>query len=213
MARASAVGGWGCISGGACRAATGPSARSGRNGPSRTAVAPLYAAQLVAARRVPPPTSWARWGLSRCDKPVRVERTEGAALDGPLRRSTRRNSSQRDEFHLQQAGLGGGCRAATSPSAWSGRKGPPRTDRCAALRGATRRSATSSTSNKLGSVGVVALRQAVRVERTEGAAPDGPLRRSTRRNSSRRDEFHRWELPHPARSPFNCAIALDPRAG
>src|SRR5881296_4530351 len=70
--------------------------------------------------------SWL-WGLSRCDKPVRVERTEWAALDGPLRRSTRRNSSQRDEFHLQQAGLGGGCRAATSPSAWSGRKGPPRT--------------------------------------------------------------------------------------
>src|SRR6266487_2323347 len=55
------------LAGGACRAATSPSARSGRNGPprlrgrsrfgaakARTAVAPLCAALLVAARRVPP---------------------------------------------------------------------------------------------------------------------------------------------------------------
>src|SRR6266508_3891857 len=42
------------LAGGACRAATSPSAWSGRNGPPRTAVAPLYAALLVAARRVPP---------------------------------------------------------------------------------------------------------------------------------------------------------------
>src|SRR2546425_7576003 len=52
-----------------------------------------------------------RWCLSRCDKPVRVERTEWTAPDG----------------------------------------------RCAALRGATRRSATSPTADQ---VGVVALRQA-----------------------------------------------------
>src|SRR5213594_1518057 len=74
------------LAGGACRAATSPSAWSGRNGPPRTAVAPLYAALLVAARRVPPST---RWGLSRCDKPVRVERTECAAPPArpkPLRR-------------------------------------------------------------------------------------------------------------------------------
>src|SRR5206468_10418164 len=42
------------LAGGACRAATSPSAWSGRNGPSPTAVAPLCAALLVAARRVPP---------------------------------------------------------------------------------------------------------------------------------------------------------------
>jgi len=40
--------------------------------------------------------------LSRCDKRVRVERTEWAAPGRPLRRSTRRNSSQRDEFHLME---------------------------------------------------------------------------------------------------------------
>ena len=40
--------------GGACRAATSPSAWSGRNGPPRTAIAPLRAARHVAARRVPP---------------------------------------------------------------------------------------------------------------------------------------------------------------
>src|SRR5436309_3720693 len=38
------------------------------------------------------------WCLSRCDKPVRVERTEWAARR-PLRRSTRRDSSQREEFY------------------------------------------------------------------------------------------------------------------
>src|SRR6058998_2716603 len=42
--------------GSACRAATSPSARSGRNGPPGMVVAPLYAALLVAARRVLPPT-------------------------------------------------------------------------------------------------------------------------------------------------------------
>jgi len=42
--------------GGACRAATSTSARSGRNGLPWTVVAPLYAALLVAARRVPPQT-------------------------------------------------------------------------------------------------------------------------------------------------------------
>jgi len=35
--------------------------------------------------------------LPRCDKPVRAERTEWAAQDDPLRRSTRR-----DEFHRQE---------------------------------------------------------------------------------------------------------------
>src|SRR3989449_3316691 len=48
---------WGAseiLAGGACRAAASPSAWSGRNGRPRTAVAPLYAALLVAARRVPP---------------------------------------------------------------------------------------------------------------------------------------------------------------
>src|SRR5437867_853453 len=42
------------LAGSACRAATSRSAWSGRNGPPHTAVAPLYAALLVAARRVPP---------------------------------------------------------------------------------------------------------------------------------------------------------------
>ena len=42
-----------------------------------------------------------RWCWSRCDKPVGAERTEWAAQDGPLRRSTRRYSPQRDEFYPQ----------------------------------------------------------------------------------------------------------------
>src|SRR5438093_1893913 len=190
MARASAVGGWGCIAGSACRAATSrPRGADGRGRPGRT-VAPLYAAQLVAARRVPPPTSWARWGWSRGAKPVRVERTEGGRPGRPLRRSTRRNSSQRDEFHLQQAGLGGGCRAATSPSAWSGRKGPPRTAVAplyAAQFVAARRVPPPTSWARWG---LSRCDKPVRVERTEGAALDGPLRRSTRRNSSQRDELH-----------------------
>ena len=40
---------------------------------------------------------------------------------------------------------GGGCRAATTPSACRGRKRAIQTRRCAAPRGATRRSATSAT--------------------------------------------------------------------
>src|SRR5881296_2196941 len=54
------------LAGGACRAATSPSAWSGRNGPPRTAAAPLYAALLVAARRVPPHGATAPWNLMRC---------------------------------------------------------------------------------------------------------------------------------------------------
>src|SRR5438093_2153890 len=186
------------LAGGACRAATSPSAWSGRKGPSWAAVAPLYAAQLVAARRVPPPTSWARWGLSRCEKPVRVERTEWAALDGPLRRSTRRNSSQRDEFHLQQAGLGGGCRAATSPSAWSGRKGPSWAAVAplyAAQLVAARRVPPPTSWARWG---LSRCDKPVRVERTEGGRPGRPLRRSRWRCFSQREEFHRKERPQPS---------------
>src|SRR5881397_1995649 len=54
------------LAGGACRAATSPSAWSGRNGPPRTAVAPLYAALLVAARRVPPHKDAAPCNKMRC---------------------------------------------------------------------------------------------------------------------------------------------------
>src|SRR5881397_2029223 len=53
------------LAGGACRAATSPSAWSGRNGPPRTAVAPLYAARLIAARRVPPQADAAHCNKSR----------------------------------------------------------------------------------------------------------------------------------------------------
>src|SRR5438093_257018 len=113
--------------------------------------------------------SWL-WGLSRCDKPVRVERTEWAAPDGPLRRSTRRNSSQRDEFHLQQAGLGRGCRAATSPSARSARMGPPRAAVApldAARLVAARRVPPPTR------WGLSRCDKPARAERTEGAAPGG----------------------------------------
>src|SRR2546425_1651601 len=60
---------WGAsqfLAGGACRAATSSSAWSGRNGPPRTAVAPLYAALLVAARRVPPYGDAAPCNQMRC---------------------------------------------------------------------------------------------------------------------------------------------------
>jgi hypothetical protein len=49
-----------------------------------------------------------RWGLSRCDKPVRAERTERTAEGGryadSLRRSARRYGSQREPFHLSFGG-------------------------------------------------------------------------------------------------------------
>src|SRR3989449_7664367 len=63
------------LAGGACRAATSPSAWSGRNGPPRTAVAPLYAALLVAARRVPPHGDAAPCNSVRC-APVGGDATE-----------------------------------------------------------------------------------------------------------------------------------------
>jgi hypothetical protein len=51
--------------------------------------------------------------LSRCDKPVRAERTED--LGQPLRRSTRRYSSQRDEFHLLEWAL---QESENAPAVW-----------------------------------------------------------------------------------------------
>src|SRR3989442_878014 len=60
---------WGAsqfLAGGAGRAATSPSAWSGRNGPPGTAVAPLYAALLVAARRVPPQVGWSERPCDPC---------------------------------------------------------------------------------------------------------------------------------------------------
>src|SRR5438093_12167090 len=51
------------LAGGACPAATSPSAQSGRNGPPWADVAPPYAARLVAARRVP-----THGDAARCNK-------------------------------------------------------------------------------------------------------------------------------------------------
>jgi len=42
------------------------------------------------------------WRLSRCDKPVRVERTGWGRPGRPLRCSARRYSSQRDEFRREE---------------------------------------------------------------------------------------------------------------
>ena len=41
----------------------------------------------------------AKVGVSRCDNPVRVQRTEGIACRQALRRCTRRPLLQRDEDH------------------------------------------------------------------------------------------------------------------
>jgi putative ABC transport system permease protein len=58
------------------------------------------AGMMETASRTGPISIFSRWSLSRCDKPVRVERTERADASRPLRPPTRRYSSQRDEFHL-----------------------------------------------------------------------------------------------------------------
>src|ERR1043166_3581912 len=80
-----------------CAAARGATPRSARSSTSVVAV--------VALRRLHPRSSG------------RNERRATHASVKPLRRCTRRYSSQREEFHLS----GSSCRAATTPPAFSGR--------------------------------------------------------------------------------------------
>src|SRR5438093_765370 len=137
-----------------------------------------------------------RWCLSRCDKPVRAERTEGdapcrrcAALRGATRRSaTSSTSNQVVLVALRQARprRAGGSAGPFVPNAAGALLAPL----CAALlvRSRERRAATRWR-----------LSRCDKPARAERAAVLGPscqtrpersLRRSARRYSSQRDEFH-----------------------